>query len=158
MDFPEASLDAVTIRRLGPEHVAEACSLFQTIASVFEEGSERLHADYVESILGSPSFWAIGAFAGDEILGGLTAHTLPMTRSADREVFLYDIAVRESWRRRGIGRRLVEFLLEAAAAETINVMFVPADNEDLHALDFYRALGGEASPVTVFTFSRGDAA
>jgi aminoglycoside 3-N-acetyltransferase I len=158
MDFRKADLDAVTIRRLGPEEVTEAQNLFQTIASVFEEASEHLPVDYVASILGNRSFWAVGAFAGSEILGGLTAHTLPMTRSADREVFLYDIAVREPWRRLGIGRRLVEFLLEAAAAEAINVMFVPADNEDLHALDFYRALGGEASPVTVFTFSRGEAA
>jgi aminoglycoside 3-N-acetyltransferase I len=157
MDSREAAIDSVTIRRLGLENVAEACRLFQTIASVFEEDSKRLPPDYVKSLLGSPSFWAIGAFAGNEVLGGLTAHTLPMTRSADREVFLYDIAVREEWRRRGIGRRLVEFLREAAAAETINVMFVPADNEDLHALDFYRALGGEASPVTVFTFASDDA-
>lgn len=148
------AIDSVTIRRLHPEDVAEACGLFQTIAGVFEEGAECLPASYVESILHNPSFWAIGAFAGDEILGGLTAHTLPMTRSASREVCLYDIAVREEWRRRGIGRRLVEFLLEAATAEGIDVMFVPADNEDLHALDFYRALGGEATPVTVFTFSR----
>jgi aminoglycoside 3-N-acetyltransferase I len=31
-------------------------------------------------------------------------------------------------------------------------MFVPADNEDEHAIDFYHAIGGEASAVTFFTF------
>jgi aminoglycoside 3-N-acetyltransferase I len=31
---------------------------------------------------------------------------------------------------------------------------VPADEEDDHAIEFYRALGAEASPVTFFTFSR----
>jgi len=30
---------------------------------------------------------------------------------------------------------------------------VPADNEDTHEIDFYKALGGEPSPATVFTFS-----
>jgi len=32
-------------------------------------------------------------------------------------------------------------------------MFVAADNQDLHALDFYRAMGGEPSPVTIFSFT-----
>jgi aminoglycoside 3-N-acetyltransferase I len=32
---------------------------------------------------------------------------------------------------------------------------VLADDEDQHALDFYRALGGAASPVTMFDFSSG---
>jgi aminoglycoside 3-N-acetyltransferase I len=40
-----------------------------------------------------------------------------------------------------------------AAEAGIHVLFVPADNEDTHALDFYTALGGEAAPVTIFTFT-----
>ena len=35
-------------------------------------------------------------------------------------------------------------------------IFVPADDDDIHALDFYRALGGEESPVTFFTFASQD--
>ena len=41
-----------------------------------------------------------------------------------------------------------------AAAEGIGVVFVPADDEDTHALDFYRAMGGEPQPVTIFTFDK----
>jgi aminoglycoside 3-N-acetyltransferase I len=55
------------------------------------------------------------------------------------------------WSSAGIGRRLVEALRDAANAIEADV-FVPADDEDLHALDFYRALGGEPAPVTIFTF------
>jgi len=32
-------------------------------------------------------------------------------------------------------------------------VFVPADDEDQHALDFYRAVGGQAQSVTFFNFS-----
>ena len=45
-------------------------------------------------------------------------------------------------------------LREAAAAAGITEVFVPADNDDTHALDFYRALGGDPAPVTMFTFSK----
>ncbi|MEO8482303.1 MAG: hypothetical protein ABI634_08850, partial [Acidobacteriota bacterium] len=41
---------------------------------------------------------------------------------------------------------------EAANAGIADV-FVLVDNEDEHALDFYRAMGGASSPVTAFTFS-----
>jgi len=43
-------------------------------------------------------------------------------------------------------------LRQAATAEGIADLFVPADNDDRHALQFYRRLGGVAAPVTIFTF------
>src|SRR5580704_10665489 len=67
--------------------------------------------------------------------------------------FIYDIAVRPDHRRKGVGRRLVTALCEQASKCGIREVFVPADSDDVHALDFYRALGGAPSPVTIFTFS-----
>ena len=93
---------------------------------------------------------------GDEIVGGITAHVLPMTRSELSALFIYDVAVRADHQRKGVGRHLISALRDDAAAAQIGDVFVPADNEDLHALDFYRALGGVPSPVTFFTFSTAD--
>ncbi len=39
-----------------------------------------------------------------------------------------------------------------ASVSGIHVAFVPADVEDDHALEFYRALGGEEAEVRIFTF------
>jgi aminoglycoside 3-N-acetyltransferase I len=127
--------------------------LFSVMAEVFDEGSEELSDGYIDRLLGREDFWAIAAFIGNDIVGGLTAHTLPMTRAEYSEIFIYDIAVRSEHQRKGIGRRLVEELRAQAAGTGITDLFVPADNEDAHALDFYRALGGEAAPVTIFTFT-----
>ncbi len=103
--------------------------------------------------LGRECFWALAAFAGADVVGGLTAHTLPMTRSPSSEVFTYDLAVRQDQQRQGVGSRLVLELREAAARAGSQEVFVPADNEDAHALDFYRAQGATPSPVTFFTFA-----
>ena len=127
--------------------------LFALMAEVFEEDSEELSDGYVDRLLGREDFWAIAAFADEAIVGGITAHTLPMTRTESSEIFIYDIAVRSDHQRKGIGRRLVAELRAQAAGMGIRELFVPADDEDVHALDFYRALGGEAAPVTIFTFS-----
>ncbi|MFY0569430.1 GNAT family N-acetyltransferase [Archangium lansingense] len=127
--------------------------LFSVMAEVFEEDSEELSDGYIGRLLGREDFWAIAAFVDNDIVGGLTAHTLPMTRAEYSEIFIYDIAVRSDHQRQGIGRRLIEELRAQAAGMGIRELFVPADNEDVHALDFYRALGGEAAPVTIFTFT-----
>lgn len=138
--------------RLGDRDVARA--LFTLMADVFETESEPLSDSYLDRLLARDDFWAIGAFADEEPIGGVTAHTLPMTRTESSEIFIYDLAVHPAHQRTGVGRRLVAELRAQAAALGIGELFVPADNEDVHALDFYRALGGAAAPVTIFTFTQ----
>lgn len=141
------------VRRLAAGERDVARRLFTLMAEVFDEGCEPLSDAYIDRLLAREDFWAVAAFAGDDLVGGLTAHTLPMTRSESAEVFIFDIAVHADHQRRGVGRRLVMLLREEAARAGIETLFVPADNDDEHALDFYRALGGDAAPVTIFTFS-----
>ncbi len=147
---------ATYVRRLTAADVELARQTFLTMSAVFETPGAALDDEYVRALLGRRGFWAFAAIDGDRVLGGLTAHTLPMTRSASAEVFIYDLAVVPERQRQGIGRRLVAALREAAAAEGIAVAFVPADNEDTHALDFYQAIGGTPAPVTIFTFGDDD--
>jgi aminoglycoside 3-N-acetyltransferase I len=144
---------AIETRRLTQDDTTLATQLFALMAEVFDEGPRaELRAAYVDGLLRRPDFWAIAAFVDGELAGGLTAHTLPMTRSESFEIFIYDLAVRADRQRRGVGRRLVGALREMAAAEGIDDVFVPADDEDAHALAFYRALGADGAPVTIFVF------
>jgi aminoglycoside 3-N-acetyltransferase I len=131
--------------------------LLLTMAQVFEEEHEPLSDEYVARLLAREELWILAATSGEEIVGGLTAHTLPMTRSESREIFIYDIAVHADHQRRGVGRLLMSHLTRIAGEAGIDDLFVPADDEDAHALEFYRALGGIASPVTFFTFGRENA-
>jgi aminoglycoside 3-N-acetyltransferase I len=130
-----------------------ARQLFAVMADVFNEECEALNDGYIDRLLAREDFWMLAALLDDQVIAGLTAHSLPMTTAEESELFLYDIAVRRDHQRTGVGRRLITELLEKAAACGIKSVFVAADNEDVHALDFYRALDGTAGPVTVFTFS-----
>lgn len=132
--------------------VARAKSLFSMMSKVFETEQHELDEAYVAGLLAREEFWALAATSGDELVGGLTAHALPMTRSMTRELFIYDLAVREDHQRRGVGRLLMAALQRLGAEAGIAVSFVPADDEDEHALEFYRAVGGVGAPVTIFTF------
>jgi aminoglycoside 3-N-acetyltransferase I len=126
--------------------------LFTVMADVFEEPNQDLDDAYLTALLGRSDFWALAALDGNEVIGGVTAHALPMTRSPTYELFIYDVAVRGDRQRGGVGRQLLQALREGALAAGITVAFVPADDEDEHALDFYRALGGVPQAVTIFTF------
>ncbi len=140
----------MTYARLGPGDRARAKALFALMAAVFDEDCETLSDAYVDRLLGRADFWVIAALSDDDLVGGLTAHTLPMTRTQVSELFIYDLAVRPAHQRRGVGRGLIAHLRGAAGAAEI---FVAVDDEDAHALDFYRAVGGSAAPVTIFTFT-----
>jgi aminoglycoside 3-N-acetyltransferase I len=122
-----------------------ARALFTLMADVFAEDRDELSDGYIDQLLGREDFWAIAAVAGDRLLGGVTAHTLPLTRTESSELFIYDIAVRSDHQRQGVGRRLVAELRTQAAARGIREVFVAADNDDVHARAFYRALGGAGS-------------
>lgn len=139
-------------KRLGLDDPLLARRTIMVMAEVFEEPYEQVSDDYLDSLLSRPDFWIIAALEGNQPVGGLTGYTLPMTRTQTSEVFIYDLAVHPDYQRNGIGRLLVGALLKAAQAEGIEVVFVPADNQDQHALEFYRAIGGVAQPVTIFNF------
>jgi aminoglycoside 3-N-acetyltransferase I len=145
----------VTVKRLNSNDQLEARRLFTILAEVFEETCAPLSDTYLQELLCRKDFWALAAFAGDDIIGGVTAHTLPMTRAESAEMFIFDFAVQGPHRRKGIGRRLLSALRMEASEAGILELFVAADNADEHALDFYRRLGGVPTLSTVFVFSSG---
>jgi aminoglycoside 3-N-acetyltransferase I len=146
-------MDTIEIRRFSRDDVAEARQLFALLAQVFDEQARPLSDVYVDRLLARPEFWAVAAFIDGDLVGGLTAHVLPMTRAEFLELFIYDIAVRADRQRQGIGRRLMGAFREMAAAQGIHDLFVSADADDPDALEFYRALGATGSPVSLFVFS-----
>jgi aminoglycoside 3-N-acetyltransferase I len=145
-------MDEIQVKRLQAGEVELARQLFAVMSDAFEEERRPLTPQYVERLLLQPSFWAMAALRGDQVLGGVTAHTLPMTRDESSELFIYDIAVAQTERRQGIGRRLVASLRADAAKSGIAVAFVAAEADDQPAINFYRALGGTASEVAFFVF------
>jgi aminoglycoside 3-N-acetyltransferase I len=142
--------DEISITRLGVEDRRDAGVLFAVMADVFEEPHTALSDAYLDRVLARPDVWALGVRVAGELVGGLTAHTLPMTTSERDEVFLFDIAVRPEHQRRGLGRRRVDALRALARDGGVGSVFVAADDEDAHALDFYRAIGGVGAAVTMF--------
>jgi aminoglycoside 3-N-acetyltransferase I len=104
------------IARLVRGDGAWAKKVFSTMSDVFGEAHDSLSDAYVDGLLARDEMWMLAAMSGEEVVGGLTAHTLPMTRTESREIFIYDIAVRVDHQRRGVGRLTVAMMPGARAA------------------------------------------
>lgn len=142
------------VRRLIAGDELLAAGLFALMSE--ELGEERcpLAEDYLRRLLSRPDTWVVAAFHGREVVGGLTAHALPMTRAQQTELLVYDLAVSSRHRRRGVGRALVGYLVEHGLVGDAVDAFVLADDEDAEARSFYHALGGVPASTTMFTFGR----
>lgn len=145
--------DGVRIRRLADTDAADALGLFAMMADVFEEPMGPVSEAYVARLLARPDVAVFAAVLPDGTpVGGATTFELPMFRHEGGELLLWDLAVLPEQQRRGIGRRLMEAVQAHARARGLACTFLFADDEDLHAIDFYRAIGGRAAPVTMFTW------
>ena len=142
----------ISIRRLGAQDRRLARSTFALMVEVFGEPPAALSDQYLDVLLARPEFWTFAALQNNTVVGGLTAHTLMMTAFEGTEVFVYDIAVAADHQRQGIGRRLIDALRREAREIGISTIFVLADDEDREALEFYKALGGKPTRVTLFEF------
>ena len=86
---------SIVVERLrrGDRDRSRAHALFAVMAEAFEEERPQLGDAYVDHLLGRDDMWILAACAGETVVGGLTAHVLPMTRSESTELFIYDLAV-----------------------------------------------------------------
>lgn len=69
---------------------------------------------YITALLGKEHFIGIVALSGEEVVGGLAAYELQKFEQDRREIYIYDLAVAEAHRRRGIATNLINELRNIA--------------------------------------------
>lgn len=97
--------------------------------------------DYLRGLLGRRHFYALAARDGETVLGALAAYELVKFEQERSEIYIYDLAVDEDYRREGIATALITELGKLARAAGAYVMFVQADLGDEPAIALYESLG-----------------
>jgi ribosomal protein S18 acetylase RimI-like enzyme len=122
------------IERLGPgddARVLEAGSLFDKPAD------SAATADF----LSRPDHYLFVAYENDAP-AGFVSGVLLVHPDKGREMFLYELAVDEAYRRRGYAHALVERLAAAAQEAGCYGMWVLTDDDNTAALAAYESAGG----------------
>jgi len=133
------------IRHLAVGDVPVLKRLLRTFGDAFGEADTYQSAvpsdDYLRALLAKPTFVGLAALDGEAVVGGLAAYILEKFERERSEVYVYDLAVAEAHRRKGIARRLIETLKPIARARGAWVIFVQADPGDTAAIALYQSLG-----------------
>jgi aminoglycoside 3-N-acetyltransferase I len=136
-----------TYRQLARPDVALLKDLLRVFGEAFGDIATYQHSvpsdDYLQRLLGKPHFIALVATAGDEVVGGLAAYELDKFEQDRREIYIYDLAVAEPHRRRGVAKRLIHELQRIASERDVYVIFVQADLDDAPAIALYASLGAQ---------------
>ena len=134
-----------TYRHLRPTDLPILKGLLAAFGEAFDEVDTYQAAvptdAYLEGLLGKSHFIALAALQGDEVVGGLAAYQLEKFERARSEIYIYDLAVREAHRRRGIATALIRNLQQIASERGAYVIFVQADTGDAPAIRLYESLG-----------------
>jgi aminoglycoside 3-N-acetyltransferase I len=138
-------MSTTTTRHLSVSDLAIMKGLLAMFGEAFGEPDTYQGAvpsdDYLGRLLGKPHFIALAALRGDEVVGGLAAYELEKFERARSEIYIYDLAVREPHRRKGIATALIRALQQIAKDRGAYVIFVQADQGDAPAIRLYESLG-----------------
>lgn len=136
---------SLSIRQLATDDIGLMRALLQTFGEAFNEidtyGSNQPNAAYLQRLLDGDSFIAVVALESGVVVGGIAAYELRKFEQQRSEIYIYDLAVAATHRRRGVATALINELKKIAAARGAYVIFVQADIGDDPAIALYTKLG-----------------
>lgn len=134
---------SVSIKRLGPgdEAILEVLALEDADFDLdgCSNGLTPLKPAHALRYLANPAVLHWVAQHDGVVVGFLYCSLVLLRSEPSRELLLYEIGVRGSWRRQGVGRALLTHMESWMQNNDVGVVWVCADNAV--AVDFYRGCG-----------------
>ena len=150
----------ISIRRLGPGDEALLAQLALDDADFdLDDRSEPgvpLSPEMARRYLANPAVLHWVAFDGENPVGFLFCLWVPLRSGVGQELLLYEIGVRQAWRRQSVGRALMAQMENWMRENGIEEVWVLADNPG--AVAFYEAcqFGIEEEQPTYMTRELAD--
>lgn len=141
----------ITYKKLDATYLALLRKLNEVFAEAFEDSETHLEKKpsdaYLTKLLSKDHFIAIAALSGQKVVGGLVAYVLEKYEQERSEIYIYDLAVDKSHRRKGIARQLINELKTVGNSIGAWVIFVQADRVDTPAIKLYQSMGVQEEPL-----------
>lgn len=132
MEFARADIDTLQ-------------DLLVVFADAFDDHESYLSASpsdgYLAKLLAREDFIPLVAVVDERVVGGLAAYVLQKFEQERSEIYIYDLAVLEEYRRQRIATGLINKLREIAREIGAYVIYVQADQGDDPAIKLYESLG-----------------
>jgi aminoglycoside 3-N-acetyltransferase I len=119
--------------------------MLSVFADAFEDHDSYQSAipsdEYLDKLLAREYFIPLVAIVDEKVVGGLAAYVLQKFEQERSEIYIYDLAVLEEYRRQHIATGLINKLREIAREIGAYVIYVQADRGDDPAIKLYESLG-----------------
>lgn len=109
-------------------------------------------AAYYQQIVASG--FSLGAFAGSDLVG----MALVERRDWNKTLWVWEFCVDERFRGQGIGRRLMDTVVQNGRAAGFRAVGLETQNTNVPAIRFYRAVGFEIDGVDLSFYTNDDVA
>lgn len=143
----------INTERLGPGDIGKFTILIRLFENVFEMKDFQMPEEsYLLQLLNSDDFFVVVALHKGQVIGGLTSYILQQYYSRSPLIYIFDLAVKTEFRRKGVGRMLIAENNRYARQLHAEAVMVQADEEDSHAIEFYRSTGATGQNVIHFDY------
>ena len=95
---------------------------------------------------------SLGAYDAGQLVGIAISEEIEWNRS----LWIREFGIAESYRRKGVGRQLMEQVAEIAKAEGLRILVCETQNTNVPAIDFYRGVGFEVEGVDLAYYTNRD--
>ncbi len=144
------------IKRLQHSDVEDLKKLLMVFSRVFHDTENDLPEDaYLQAQLEKQEVYIIAASDKEEIVGGLVGYEFALPSKKEKELYLYDLAVDERYRRQGVASALISELKACAGKNGVALIFVEAETKDAEAVSFYSSQRGRQTSVEHFDIAIG---
>ena len=166
---PLASLSADQVHEIGGGYTSPARYTVRKVESVertvitlelilldspyvkcWEQSDEEEWARYQQFLAEG---YSLGAYEGEDLVG----FALNEPRRWNGTLWVWEFHVAESHRRRGIGRQLMEAVVEKARQTGFRVVGLETQSTNIPAISFYRAVGFEIDALDLSLYTNTDA-
>ncbi len=144
---------SITYTSLGTTDIQSLTELINIYVEVFDtENFSMPDTKYLQNLLERDFTIFCVARLNNVVIGGLTAYILPSVYYSSSQVYIYDLAITQNMQRQGVGKGIISFLKKYCKDNGYGEIYVQAELEDQHAIEFYKATGGHPEKVIHFSY------
>lgn len=142
MNSPAIEISSIQYTRADRDSLKRLLEVFAEAFDDHESYQSEIPSDeYMNKLVAQEDFIPVVAVADGRVVGGLVAYLLQKFEQERSEIYIYDLAVDEAYRRQGIATGLINKLREIAREIGAFIIYVQADHGDDPAIKLYESLG-----------------
>lgn len=123
------------------------------IENIFDNSDEKPTTNHLEKLLTDDRTYLLAAVFEDNVVGYALAYRFPSLYASDYLAYLYDIEVLMKYRRKGVGRLLIETLLTHLKSDGVSELWLGTATDNLEGQALFSSTGGIKSGETFNDFT-----